>query len=289
MKEYAKCFPRNKNKQESDEMKLKESKLKVLIQTVNETEFYAAMLQLKDYIYTEIVVKDKICDSRSYYYVGAWGKVPVVIIQTDMSNNGIHSAWYETKKALYYMPQLKYIFSVGVCGGVAGKVNLGDVVISRAIHGYGDLKRTPAGWIDRSLLAYCNETSAFRCFARASVIAHSPVPVKPGVVMSGPWLIADTEAQKDLLTMSKEAIAFEMEGANIVQACSHTKVECMIVKGVSDLADANKSDDWQPFAATNAVKYLYNEINYNEADLFLVSQCLYVCICVCVSMYVCVL
>ena len=41
-----------------------------------------------------------------------------------------------------------------------------------------------------------------------------------------------------------------------VQACGHAIVECLVVKGVSDLADENKGDDWQPQAATNAVKYL---------------------------------
>ena len=45
-----------------------------------------------------------------------------------MGSNGVHSCWYETKKALHFIPQLKYVFSVGVCGGVAGKVNLGEVV-----------------------------------------------------------------------------------------------------------------------------------------------------------------
>ena len=97
-------------------------------------------------------------------YVGVWETVPVVIIQTGMGSNGVHSCWYETKKALYFMPQLEYIFSVCVCGGVAGKVNLDNAVVSRAIYGYNDLKMTPSDWINRSMCALCIETQAYHCF-----------------------------------------------------------------------------------------------------------------------------
>ena len=277
-KEYAKCFPKKKN-EDFDISELNNPELKVLIQTVNRTEFYAAMMQLKDYRYKNYIVRDETCRSFSYYYVGEWGKIPVVIIQTDMGDHGVHGAWYETKKALCFMPQLEYIFSVGVCGGVAGKVELGDVVISKAIYGYSDVKRTPTGWIDRNLHFLCKETDAYRCFTHAGNLAHTDARVKPGIVLSGPWLIADAKAQEDLLEMSKEAIAFDMEGANIVQACSRGEAQCMIVKGVSDLADKEKSDDHQAIAATNAAEYLCYAMNQAH-HLFSVSHCVHVCICV---------
>ena len=42
----------------------------------------------------------------------------------------------------------------------------------------------------------------------------------------------------------------------------HKKVECLVVKGVSDLGDKNKDDNWQPQAATNAVKYLCKSMKH---------------------------
>jgi len=228
------------------------------------------MMQLKDYKAEKYIGSDPVCNSYSYYFVGEWGKVPVVIIQLHMSSNGVHSSWYETKKALHFMPQLKYIFAVGVCGGVPTKVDLGNVVISKAIHGYSDLKMSPSGWINRNMYTLCSETEIYHCITRADNIPPDGIVVK-GVVLSGPWLIADVETQQKLLKLSPEAIAFEMEGANIVQACGQTLVECLVVKGVSDLADKDKDDDCQPQAATNGAKYLHASLN-KCVHLFTVSQ-----------------
>jgi len=229
------------------------------------------MMQLKGYKVERYVGKDPLCDSFSYYYVGEWGKVPVVIIQACMTSSGVNSSWYETKKALHFMPQLKYIFAVGVCGGISTKVDLGDVVVSKAIQGYTDLKMTPFGWINRSVHTLCSQMQAHHSFTQAANIPPSGIVVKDGVVLSGPWLIADVKAQLKLLKLSPEAIAFEMEGANIVQACGQTLVECLVVKGVSDLADKDKDDDWQPQAATNAAIYLHASVN-KYVHLFAVSQ-----------------
>jgi len=38
-------------------------------------------------------------------------------------------------------------------------------------------------------------------------------------------------------------------------------VECLVVKGVSDVADKDKTDDWQPQAAMNAAEYLCEMMN----------------------------
>lgn len=250
------CFGDEEERKTTDITDLQHPKYKVLIQTVNSNEFFAAMLQLKEHIVTKYIGYDPVCQSYSYYHAGKWGDVPVVIIQTGMSSNGVNSSWYETKKALYFIPHLKYIFSVGVCGGVPGKVNLGTVVVSRAIQGYSDLKMTPFGWINRSVHGLCSQTQICHCITRAANVSQTNIVSKTGVVLSGPWLIADAKSQGNLLKVSREAIAFEMEGANIVQACGSTKVECLVVKGVSDLADSAKNDDWQPQAAINAAKYL---------------------------------
>ena len=223
-------------------------------------------MQLKDHKATKYIGHDQVCSSFSYYYVGEWGTIPVVIVQTGMSSNGVNCSWYETKKALHFMRHLKYVFSVGVCGGVKGKVNLCDVIISKAIHGYGDLKITQFGWRNRSPYTLCSQMEIGYCLTRADNVS-SNYNVKSGVVLSGPWLIADAKSQGDLLKISPEAIAFEMEGANIVQACGRTSVECLVVKGVSDLADDAKSDDWQPQAAKNAAEYLKEQMN-NASHMF---------------------
>ena len=54
-----------------------------------------------------------------------------------------------------------------------------------------------------------------------------------------------------------------MEGVGIAAAYNNVKtaVECLVVKGVSDYANRNKDDKWQPAAARNATHYLSYTIN----------------------------
>ncbi|XP_065888385.1 death domain-containing ATP nucleosidase-like isoform X3 [Dysidea avara] len=245
---------------------LQDPQLMVLIQTVNENEFRAAMLQLKGYKATEYNVHDAMCDSYSYYYVGYWGNVKVAIVQTDMGAQGFSGSWYETRKALYLMPQIRYIFLVGVCGGRKGKVQLGDVVVSKEVHGFDELKMIPGRMINRGFKSLCKGRNFYRYISQT---AHCPKQsVKLGVVLSGPWLVADDYMQQKLWDMSPDGVAVEMEGAGVIRAVDGKNLaECLVVKGVCDLADEHKDDNWQPQAATNAAEYLCEMMN-NGHHLF---------------------
>ena len=90
--------------------------------------------------------------------------------------------------------------------------------------------------------------------------------VKFGIVLSGPWFIADAEMQEHLMQMCPEAKAFEIKGSGAARACQG-KVGCLVVKGVCDLANKHKADDWQPQVATNAAQYLCKMINKGKRIL----------------------
>ena len=241
----------------------------VLIQTVNNNEFYAVMMKLKkDSVVLEYLVEDPMCGSRSYYYIGKWGNkgIPVAIIQTSMGSSGVFGSWYETKKAFKNLPHLKFIFSVGVCAGVKNKnIKLTNVIISKDICGYHELKMTDEYWINRSVYGKMSERNFYNHISRAR---YKPRNAKFGVFLSGPWLIKNNKIQKELLQLCKEAIAFEMEGVGITQACIGKGVEYMIVKGVCDFGDANKSDVWQPDAAMNAAECLCTAMSSADPSMF---------------------
>ena len=230
----------------------------VLIQTVNNNEYYAVMLQLKEG--SEVVCYT---DGDSSYVVGEWGEseIPVIIIQTTPGSDRPHGSCEETRKALEWFPNLKFIFAVGVCGGVKNKVDLGDVVVSTVIQGYSHVKKKGGKHINRfSPWDITKNTKFYQDLSRA---ANN---VKCGMVLSGNLLIASSEDQKQLLGEYKEAIAFEMEGHGIADACDvlmKKDIVCMIVKGVCDLADEDKDNRWQPQAAINAAKALCKAMKYS--------------------------
>ena len=230
-----------------------------LIQTVSDIEFYAVMNEMGDHEILRITQKDPVCNSTSCYYLGFWEEVRVAVVQTSMGVSGPGGSWFETWKALQVMPYVSCVFLVGVCGGRLHKVSLGDVVVSKAIHGCPDLKVTPGRFVNSSECLLNIDSKFYRFLSQDRKKDY----VKFGIVLSGPWLIADTEMQEKLMQMCPEAIAFEMEGAGVARACQQNKVGCMIVKGVCDLANKHIADDWQPQAATNAARYLRQVIKFH--------------------------
>ena len=211
------------------------------------------MLQLKEGC--EVIQYTEEGLDGSSYLVGEWGGagIPVVIIQTHQGKDGPRGSYEKTKKALQRFPCLEYIFAVGVCGGVKGAVNLGDVVVSTVIQDYSTSKIKDGKWINRSPHWFISQGTDFH--HTLTRIANN---AKAGMVLSGNVLMADAVVQKDVLEASPDGIAFEMEGHGIASACDSLKrnVVCMVVKGVSDHADKDKADNWQPQAALNAAEAL---------------------------------
>ena len=104
-------------------------------------------------------IRDDLTESTSTYYFGNWKQVPVVVVKTATRFGAQfqYGSWFETKKALHYLPKVEYVFAVGVCGAITDKdtelprVPLGDVVISSHIVGYDHKKIVDGGQINRSL------------------------------------------------------------------------------------------------------------------------------------------
>ncbi|KAF4340300.1 MTA SAH nucleosidase [Fusarium beomiforme] len=67
-----------------------------------------------------------------------------------------------------------------------------------------------------------------------------------GPMASGDTVMLSAE-RRDRIAKAEGVIAFEMEGAGLWQ-----ELPCIIVKGVSDFADRDKTKDWQDYAAAMA-------------------------------------
>ena len=247
---------------------LKQREIQVLIQTVNPKEFNAVMIQLnkKDGVSEYRVNNPNEKEKFRSYFVGKLSKssIPVAIVQTEMGSNGEYGSRNETKVALHWLPNLQYIFAVGVCGGIKGKENLklGKVVISEAIQDYSHTKDEEDRLIICSPCWDCKDGNFYNFI---SLAAKLPVNTVCGVVLSANTLIENDDTRKKLLQACPEAIAYEMEGHGIAGACREKGIEILIVKGVSDFGDKNKSDIWQPQAAVNAATALCEAMGKYDA------------------------
>ena len=248
--------PAFKNEKQLDD--LKSQQLQVLVQTVNANEFRACMLQMKKDCGVSVYNVEDPKGDTSYYYVGKWSdrEIPVVIIQTDMGSDGIHGSYNETKKALRWLPNLQYIFSAGVCGGIKSNSSmLGKVVVSKAIQDFNTVKVKNDTTMIRGSRFECNNGKFYRFIYQPT---NTPENTTFGLVLSANKLVADDDTKKQLLQACPEAEVVEMEGHGIARACRDEKVdvEFLVVKGISDCAGPDKDDDWQPQAALNAAETL---------------------------------
>ncbi|KAF5722923.1 MTA SAH nucleosidase [Fusarium mundagurra] len=77
------------------------------------------------------------------------------------------------------------------------------------------------------------------------------IDIQPPTIHFGPMASGDTvmvsAEHRDRIAAAENIIAFEMEGAGIWQ-----ELPCIIVKGVSDFADCEKTKEWQDYAAAMA-------------------------------------
>lgn len=92
---------------------------------------------------------------------------------------------------------------------------------------------------------------------RAGEIRKAQDPaIHIGIVGSGDRVIKSGE-HRDSIAKPKGIIAFEMEGAGIME-----EIPCVVVKGVCDYADCHKSKKWQDFAAATAASALQAILDY---------------------------
>ncbi|MEH0418425.1 5'-methylthioadenosine/S-adenosylhomocysteine nucleosidase family protein [Streptomyces sp. B21-083] len=149
------------------------------------------------------------------------------------------------------------VLLVGVAGGLKDDIGIGDVVIATKVYSIHGGKQTPDGFLVRP--------EAWRASHRLEQAAKEALGdttdfqtyFKPIAV--GDVVLADrkSELAEHIHTHYNDAAAIEMESSGVTQAV-HLAGEAgaLIIRGISDKADPNKSGDdetgSQPRAAANA-------------------------------------
>ena len=146
----------------------------------------------------------------------------------------------------------KYVINIGVAGAVCPYLRVGDMAIARWVVQH-DMDTTalgdPIGLISginlvsipcdeklSDLIADCCLELGYRCSA--------------ATIASGDQFVADL-SKKNWIRETFGAIACEMEGAAIVQACYQNKVPCGVIRSISDAltGDGMDFESFKYFAA----------------------------------------
>lgn len=152
----------------------------------------------------------------------------------------------------YYKPEA--IFNIGVAGGIAKNLKVGDIIISTSLVQH-DFDITafdhPKGYIpnignnipiDNNLL---NTTK--------TILDTNNISYKEGVIASGD-IFCTKESMATKINTQFKALCVEMEGASIAQTAHLSKTPCLVIRSISDCPDNNNKVTYEEFLETSSNK-----------------------------------
>ena len=159
---------------------------------------------------------------------------------------------------LRYRPEC--IINTGVAGTLTDRLSVGDIAVSTGVVQH-DMDTSPIGdplglisGISKVVLP-ADEALAKKLTACASALG---IKTLPGIIASGDQFVASAE-RKAFIVDHFDAIACEMEGAAVGQACYVNGVPFCVLRAISDSADGSSHMDYPAFArlaAEQSVKLL---------------------------------
>ena len=243
-------------------------KVDILIITALEVERNAVLRYLPGYR------KVSKADFPTYFcatletVAGSDREIPLVAV-TMLTDAGNTPAAVRTSQCIQHLKP-RYVLMIGIAGGIKGKVNLGDVVVSKQIVYYEQAKVTPSGSepriregsVDSILLDRAmNYDGEWRTLIRAKRPTNPGSIETPqlhfGPIASGEKVIADDNRVIELKQLHSKLLAIEMESFGVALAASQSTDSpgFIAVRGISDYADDKKNDDWQEYAADSAAAF----------------------------------
>ena len=166
-----------------------------------------------------------------------------------------------------------FVVMFGIAGGFASEVKLADVLVSTIIV-YYELGKQRIGKEEirpQTLPADALILTRLRTFVESYDEKND---VKFGPIMAGEKVVANAERLKALQRITPKAIGIEMESYGVALATSYAnnRPRFVAIRGVSDLADEQKNDNYREEALQNAGKLLSQFLLSKEFNVIASSQ-----------------
>ncbi|MFI2235890.1 phosphorylase family protein [Streptomyces chrestomyceticus] len=206
------------------------------------------------------------------------------IVATQSQSQGQRSAMAALENLRrHYNPRLWAL--VGVGGGIHDEhARIGNVIVStdivyyenRKINPHGDVRRrgehrqAPAPVVHAVNAFFADHGTPARIYGQLSAHASEEFEVYPGVIGSGEAVVADRESdiRSYLTDYHEKVLAVDMEAGGLSQYWQENSVHgeinpgWIVIRGVSDNADAEKGHGYHELASRNAAHILRNLLPY---------------------------
>ena len=254
-------------------------KVRVVIQTCNCPEYYAALKKLespriKDQEFTKPV---KYPHQVLSIVVGTFADFDAAIIKTEQGSKCKNELEAVFNKDSIIFTSAKLLLGLGVCYGLQKNLKFADVLVGKEI----DAAQIPklAGTMEtRAKLKekpksvqklFCEDADMWDDFCVCEEPSKRIAKAFVGRLFSASVLINDPGVKQGLEDSAQQYLGGEMEGwAQIEYTPEHVK--SIIIKGIVDFADGTKDKTWQLTAAMAAVDYAHFKlikagyINFDE-------------------------
>ena len=171
----------------------------------------------------------------------------------------------------------KIIVMLGICAGVKGKVNLGDVIIADPSWDWGSGKKCQdkkgselflaapyQAPLDSGISQLAMEL-ANDDFVLSSIKSGWTKELPPGKfsihvgpLASGSMVLASNKALTPITLQNKDLMGVDMEAYAVMAASDfarRNKPKSLVIKSVSDYADLRKNNLWQEYASYTSVSF----------------------------------
>lgn len=197
---------------------------------------------------------------------------PRTVVVAQASQMGMPAAAVLAAKAMrLWSPSIALM--CGVCAGVKGESEIGDLIIPDPCWDYGSGKMIDDGVLHpdprpvelresiRALVRRGAEVAPLRAWREAwpaaAPRADPQVHLKPAA--SGAAVLADQHTVQGVRKHSRKLVGIDMENYGFYYACSHSgstrEPQFCSVKCVVDFADPSKGDDYQAYGAMLSARF----------------------------------
>lgn len=215
-------------------------------------------------------------DPSTYHFgVATTDGRSIKVVAVAASRKGMSaSAAVAAKVATKLKP--KYLVMLGICAGIPGKTNLGDVIVASSTWDWGSGKHTQdesgsvvfktgalQSTLDPTLLEIARDVGEeleVRQKIRAGWTAAMPAgefSVHAGPMATGASVLAHEGLVEGIVDQNRDVLGIEMEAYAVMAAAESCKCGAIVLKSVCDYADASKSDDWQKYAAYTSAMFFF--------------------------------
>jgi len=227
-------------------------------------------------------------DPLTYHF----GKIPrldgnISVVAASQNRKGMPSSAALASK-MVFMFRPKYLVMLGICAGVPGKCNLGDVIVADPSWDWGcgkqgmDDNGSPVfqaapyqmqldNRISQLATELANDLSILGAIKKGwqEATPQGTLKVHVGPMASGASVIADDITARLIDKQHRELLAIEMEAYAVMAAAEYAndpKPTAIIIKSVCDFADPQKADTWQKYASYTSSAFadqLFRNPNFN--------------------------